>query len=182
MELDDMKSYWQNMPAESRPAAALKQMIKENKHPVLNSIRVHLVMEIVGWTIFVIVFYDFFDGHQKPLYLNVMILCSGIFVVTHNLLGYRMARNMRADANLIQALSNYLVKTKTYSVVSILSRAVSTSTLLLFLTDPIQFTKEKYLMLAGLVLLFAVQMGLLIRLWIKRIQRLEASLHELGSA
>ena len=178
-----MKSYWQKLPAESgTSAAALKQMIKEKRHPVLNSIRMHLVMEIVGWLIFLIVFYDFFEGHQRPLYLNVMIVSSGIFIVTHNLMGYSMARNLETDTDLTQALTNYLTKTKTYSVVSVISRAFSTSTLLLFLTDPIQFTREKYMMLAGLLLLFAVQMGLLIRLWIRRIKRLEASVYELGNA
>jgi hypothetical protein len=183
MELDDMKSYWQNTPAESsKPAAALKQMIKENRHPVLKGIRRQLVIEMAGWLVLLVVFYDFFDGHQKPLYLNLLLMGSGIFIVIHNVWGYRMARNLKTDSDLTDALSDYLIKTKTYSVVSIASRAISMTTLLMFLTDTIQFTKEKYFVLGGIILLFAVQIGLLIRLWVRRITNLRTSVHELTGA
>jgi len=180
MELDDMKSYWQNIPAESsKPAEALKRMIKENGHPVLKGIRRQMVIEIAGWLIFLVVFYDFFDGHQKPLYLNMMVIGAGFFLVTHNALGYWMARNLKTDSNLAQALSNYLAKVKTYSMVSVISRVVSTTALLLFFTNAIHFTREKYMMLAGIVLIFAVQVVVLCRLWLKRIMQLQTSIYEL---
>ena len=183
MELDDMKSYWQNIPAKSStPAAALKQMIKENGHPVLKGIRKQLAIEIAGWLIFLIVFYDFFDGHQRPRYLNLLIMASGIFIVTHNVLGYMMARNLKMDGDLIYTLSDYLARVKTYSMVSVVSRGISMTTLLMFFADTIHFTREKYVMLAGVVLVFAVQIGWLIRLWIKRIMELEGCVRELRSA
>jgi hypothetical protein len=183
MELDDMKSYWKNMPSESdKPADALKHMIKENKHPVLKGIRQQLVIEMTGWTIFLIVFYDFFDGHNKPLYLNLLVVGAGIFTVAHNLLGYVMIRNLKPDNNLIHSLTHYLARAKTYSVVSILSRIVSVTAVVLFFADAIQFTREKYMLMAGVALVFAVQIGLLIRLWIKRIASLQGSLQELRNA
>lgn len=183
MELDDMKSYWQQLPAESSKSAdALNHMIKENRHPVLKGIRRQLVIEMVGWLIFLIVFYDFFDGHKRSLYLNLLVIGAGIFVVAHNAFGYLMARNLKAAGNLASTLSHYLTTTKTYSIVSIASRVVSTTAVLLFLTDTIHFTKEKYVILAGVVVLFAIQMGLLIRLWIKRIMNLEAAIQELRNA
>jgi hypothetical protein len=183
MDLDDMKSYWQQLPAESnKPAEALKRMIKENGHPVLKGIRRQLLIEMVGWLVFLIVSYDFFDGQKKPLYLNLLIVGAGIFVVAHNGLGYMMARNLKTAGNIASALSDYLNKTKTYAIVSITSRIVSMTALLLFLTDAIQFTKEKHIVLAGIVVLFAVQIGLLCRLWIKRIIQLQTSITELESA
>jgi hypothetical protein len=180
MELDDMKSYWQQLPAESNKSAeALKHMIKENGHPALKGIRRQLLIEMAGWFIFLIVFYDFFDGHKKPLYLNLLVMVVGVFVVAHNAFGYLMARNLKAAGNLATALSHYLNKTKIYSIVSVASRVVSTTVVLMFLTNSIQFTKEKYVILAGVVILFAIQIGLLIRLWIKRIMDLERSVTEL---
>jgi hypothetical protein len=183
MELDDMKSYWKHLPSESdKPADALKHMIKENGHPVLKGIRRQLAIEIAGWLIFLIVFYDFFDGHKKPLYLNLLVVGAGIFLVAHNLLGYITSRNLHAASNLTHALSHYLARVKTYSVVSVASRLVSTTAVLMFLTDGIQFTREKYVMLAGVLLVFTVQIGWLIRLWIKRIVELEGSVRELRGA
>jgi len=183
MELDDMKSYWKHLPSESsKPAEALKSMIKENGHPVLKGIRRQLAIEIAGWLIFLIVFYDFFDGHKKPLYLNLMVIGAGIFLVAHNLLGYFMSRNLKTAGNLVQALSHYVARAKTYSAVSVASRFVSTTAVVMFLVDGIQFTREKYVMLAGLLLVFTLQIGWLIRLWIKRITELEGSVRELRSA
>jgi hypothetical protein len=182
MELDDMKSYWQQLPAESTRPEALKQMVKENRHPVLKGIRRQLVIEMVGWLIFLIVFYDFFDGHKRSLYLNLLVIGAGIFVVAHNAFGYLMARNLKAAGNLASTLSRYLTRTKTYAIISVASRVASTTAILMFLTDTIHFTKEKYVILAGVVVLFAIQIGLLIRLWIKRIMNLEASIQELRNA
>lgn len=178
-----MKSYWKNLPAESaKHAAEFKSMTKENGHPVLKGIRRQMLIEMTGWILFLFVFYDFFDGHNKPLYLNALVISTGVFVAGHNLLGYLMARNLHADGNMVQVLSAYIVKVKTYSAVSIMARVVSTAAVLMFFADAIQFTKEKYMMLAGILVVFMVQIGLLIRLWIKRIVELEGSVRELKNA
>jgi hypothetical protein len=183
MELDDMKSYWKNLPTESAgPAGAFKTMTKESGHPVLKGIRRQMLIEMTGWILFLIVFYDFFDGHNKPLYLNALVVSTGVFVAGHNLLGYMMARNFNANGSLLQVMSTYVAKVKAYSVISIIARVVSTAAVLMFFVDAIQFTKEKYLMLAGILVVFMVQIGLLIRLWIKRIADLEESVHELKNA
>jgi hypothetical protein len=183
MELDDMKSYWKKLPAESaKPAGAFKSMTKENGHPVLKGIRRQMLIEMTGWILFLIVFYDFFDGHTKPLYLNALVVSTGAFVAGHNLMGYLMARNLHADGNMAQVMSAYIAKVKTYSAVSIMARVVSMTAVLMFFADAIQFTKEKYMMLAGILVVFMVQIGLLIRLWIKRIVELEGSVRELKNA
>ena len=183
MELDDMKSYWQHVPAETgKSAEALKNMIKESRHPVLKGIRRQLVIEMAGWILFVVVFYDFFDGHKRALSLNLLVLSAGILVVVHNAWGYLMARNLETDGNLTQALSRYLARTRNYAMISIASRVVSMTAVLMFFADTIQFTKEKYMMLAGIIVVFMVQTGILYRLWIKRIAHLQRSLQELQQA
>lgn len=176
MEPDNLKSAWKNMATTNRSAEALQGMIRENKHPVLKGIRRQMIIEILSWIIFLVVYYDFFDGHRKPFYVNLLLVAAVGFVLIHSVWGYLFTRNLAKGNNLIQSLENYLAGMKRYAIVSVASRVVTILALLLFFTAVIKVDTFKYLVLGGLLLVVVFQAILLSRIWLKRIKHLQESI------
>src|SRR5689334_397479 len=106
--MDPLKTAWQNAGANTTKSTAdIKEMLRGNKHPVLKKIRTQMIVELIGFCLFGIVYYDFFDGDQKPLYANVILVVSLLLVIFHNLIGYlNTARSVKGD-NLCVSLEKY---------------------------------------------------------------------------
>ena len=54
--------------------------------------RRQLLIEIVSFAIFLSIYYDFFDGSQKPFWANVILVATILLVIGHNLIGYFLAK------------------------------------------------------------------------------------------
>ncbi len=183
MELDDLKSDWKNVASDRKPTKSLRQMIQESKHPVLKGIKRQLVIETTLFSVFLLAYYNGFDGDQKPIYANVLLVAGVLLVIFHNILGYLSTRNIVAGFDLKESLKNYLAKIRRYAIVSVLSRVVAFLCLILFFTSTISFSNSnKYLILLGILLIFFVQIFFLSKLWRKRIKSLEVVLSQLGES
>lgn len=180
MELDTLKSAWQDMGGENKNSAALKKMLSENRHPVLKGIRLQMIIEITTWTFFLFVYYDIFDGDRRPFYVNALLVAAVLLLLIHSVMGYLSAKNLVNGTNLKQSLVNYLSKIKLYAMVSVASRVFTIVCLLIFFIATIQFTTNKYFLLAGIALIIPVQIFLLSRIWGNRIKKLKAAIHGLG--
>lgn len=82
----------------------LRKMLQENRHPVLKGIRLQMIIETTAWTIFLFVYYDMFDGHRKPLYLNALLVTAVLLLLLHSITGYLSAKNLVSGNNLKQSL------------------------------------------------------------------------------
>lgn len=148
--------------------------MRESGHPVLKGIRKQLIIETVIFTLFLFVYYDFFDGHRKPLFANVVLVMGLLVAIIHNILGYVLTRRPVMGDTIKESLKVKLASLKTYAVVSVGCRVLVAGCLLLFFMQVVRFTMEKYWMLAAILLVFIVQLVLLGRIWMKRIKRLKA--------
>ncbi len=180
MDINQLKSTWKGMDEKVSITADLKQLLRENKHPVLKGIRLQMTIEILAWTIFLVLYYDGLDGHQKPLYANLLLVGAALFVLGHSLAGYFSAKNLVRAADLKQSLVRYLGVLKKYAFLSIASRVCVAICLLLFFITTIQFTTTKYILLAGIVSIFPIQAYLLSRIWKKRIEKIKLTLQGLS--
>lgn len=178
MKSDALKSAWKETVPQAKPQQQLKEMMQEKKHPVLKRIKRQLTIEIIIYSIFLFVYYDLFDGAQKPFYLNLLLVASVLLIILHNLTGYSLTKHPGKGSNLIQALKDHLSKMKVYAVVSIASRVIWATFLLLFLTYVIRFDAAKYWLLGGIVLVFILQLAALSAIWFKRVRKIKESLHE----
>ncbi|MPR31836.1 hypothetical protein [Salmonirosea aquatica] len=179
MELDELKSDWKNLTPDTKTGDALFQMIQRNSHPVLKGIRRQLVIETALFTVFLLVYYSGFNGDQKPLYTNVLLVTAMLLVIGHNILGYLAAQNIVAGSDLKVSLENYLVKVRRYAIVSVSSRAAAFICLILFFSSTVTFSSGKLLVLLGMLLVIPVQVFFLSRIWKKRIGNLKAMLKQL---
>jgi hypothetical protein len=173
MEYDALKSAWQSIAIMPKTNTELNSMMQESAHPVLKRIRRQLIIESTAFTVFLFVYYDFFDGDRKPLYVNVLLVAAVLLVIMHNIMGYMLTRRRIKGDNIKQSLKDYLFKMKVYAVASIASRVLAAGCLLLFFTSVISFTMSKYLILTGMIFVFIVQVVLLLRIWMERTRRMK---------
>jgi hypothetical protein len=172
MKDDLLKSAWQNMPAE-KSLTPIREMLKENKHPVLKQMRRQLLFEGVAYLLFLFVYFDFFDGHEKPVYANILLVAAFVFALVNNVAGYRLA-NLRITGYNIRDLVNARIsKLKVFVRVAISSRVLLATCLLIFFGSVITFTQSKVWILIGAVAIFSIQLIVLWRLWSARINRLK---------
>lgn len=179
MELDDLKSDWKNLTSDTKPTEDLRQMIQENNHPVLKGIKKQLVIETALFTILLLAYYSGFDGSQKPLYANIVLVAAILLVIVHNILGYLSAQNIVAGSNLKESLKNYLTKVKRYALVSVASRVIAFICLIAFFGSTVSFSGSKHLVLLGVLLIVSVQVFFLSKIWKKRIRSLKVLLSQL---
>lgn len=180
MERDTLIAAWQAADATSKNNAELISMLQEGQHPVLKHIRKQLIIEIIAFSIFLFVYYDFFDGDQKPLYANLLIVGAMILVIIHNILGYIFTRRSFKGNNIKQSLEGHLVSLKKHAAISVTCRTLMAGCLLLFFTSVINFTASKYWALIAIVLIFLIQLIVLWSLWQKRIRKLGGTIESLG--
>jgi hypothetical protein len=170
--MDALKSAWNNTNTE-------QTNIKTSRPPVLKSIRRQLTIETICYTIFLFVYYDFFDGDKKSFFLNAILVVSVSLLLLHNVAGYMITDNPVSGSNLKQSLITYLEKLKRYAVVAVASRAIAFSGIMLFLISNIRWTSVKYYALAFIICLLGVQIFSLWRIWAGRIKKIQGILYEL---
>jgi hypothetical protein len=175
MELDNLKSAWQGIDSNPRNSAELREMMQEKKHPALKRIRKQLVVESVLYTVFLVVYYDLFDGDRKPAYANVALVAALVLAIAHNLTGYALARKRMQGDNLRESLEEHLAKMKAFAFASVLTRVLAAAGLLFFFGSVIEFDQKRYWILAGMLLALGVQVALLSATWVKRLRRLKSA-------
>lgn len=172
MELENLKSEYQNAGKALLSKEKIQKMIIENNHPVLKGIKIQLLTETVLWAIFLAVYYNIFDGHLKSSIWNVLLVVSVIFILIHNVLGFQIISNPINGETVLESLKNYLIKIKNYAVVSIATRVLAIIILLGYFVSTISLTNEKLVSLSFISLVIPVQIYLLHRVWAKRKSRI----------
>lgn len=178
METDQLKLAWDAIQIPVKTNKELNSMLVESKHPVLKDIRKQLTIEIIGWSAFLLCYYTMFDGDQKPVAINILLVASMLFALIHNILGYNFSKYLINGGTIKSSLQKYLSKVKVYAVVSISSRVLLITGFLTFFTYNINFTTSKYVLLSGVIVVSLVQLGWLFRLWTKRLKALGDTIKE----
>ncbi|WP_437918676.1 hypothetical protein [Sphingobacterium sp. LRF_L2] len=176
MEFNQLKSTWDAVKTPSISAIEIRNMLSENKHPVLKALRKQLAIEITGWLIFIAVYYSMLDGAVKPLWINLSLIFSILLPFVHNLMGYRLSKNLIYGDNIQKSLRNFLSKVKVYAIVSIVSRQIYLVGLLLFLTYGISLNANKLLFLIIAISCFLIQFAVLSMIWKTRLKSLKKTI------
>ncbi|MDO5978470.1 hypothetical protein [Flavivirga spongiicola] len=175
MELDNLKPEYHSMDNDnSKSIESLNKMKYSGSHPVLKGIKKQLVFEGILWTLILIVFYDFFDGHLKAFYWNVLLVMSILLVLLHNVLGFIIVRAPINDSSIKDSLRKYLNKIKSYSRVSIISRVLAVVIFMGFLTSNVVWDSRKiWTSLVFLVIMMVAQVYFLNKVWRQRVKKIE---------
>ena len=168
------------MPGTEKKQTELQGMLMEGKHPVLKQLRRQVFFESLLFTLFLVLYYDMFDGDRKPLWLNALLAGGVLLVIVHGVLGYVHARRTIRGANLREALAARVKELKIFAALSVGFRVLGMVCILLFFGYAVTFTLEKQVLITGAVLIVLLQFGLLANIWLRRIRWLGRVAGELG--
>lgn len=173
MELNELKAGWQNAGGNYRTEADLERMTKLNQHPTLKRIRIKLIIEIIALSFFLVVYYDWFDGHQKPLYANLLLFAGVLLYIFNDVIGYISLDKPVLKDNLLASAEHLLNKVKRLSMLSLVVSFLYSVCLLAFFLSVITFTKEKSFILLGMILVLVQLTHISYKVWRNRILKLE---------
>lgn len=179
--MDHLKSHWDNTFTPNKNILEIQALAEKKTSPVLKSIRKQLTIEIVGYSIFLLVYYDFFDGHKKPLFLNLLLVAAILLLLVHNAIGYTLSKRPVSGENLLDDLRKKSLQVKQYAVLSISSKILAMVGIFsFFLGAGIQWNNARYTALAAIAGIFAIQGFFLWRVWASRVKRLNTTIAELS--
>lgn len=173
MELNELKSGWQNVGGNYRTEADLERMTKLNSHPTLKRIRIKLIIETVLLSFFLIVYYDWFDGDKKPLYANLLLFAAALLYILNDVMGYISLAKPVVKENLRSSVQHLLSKVKRLSMLSLVISFLYSVCLLGFFLSVITFTKEKSFILLGMILVLVQVTHISYKVWRNWILKLE---------
>ncbi|NLR79570.1 hypothetical protein [Chitinophaga eiseniae] len=179
--MDHIKSYWDNTPTPNKNILEIQALAEKKTFPVLRSIRKQLTIEIVGYSAFLLAYYDFFDGHKKPLFLNLLLVAAVLLLLVHNVVGYTLSKRPVLGENLLDNLRKKSLQIKQYAVISISSKILAMAGIFsFFLGAGIQWDNARYAALAAIAGIVAIQGVLLWKVWAARVKRMNTTIAELS--
>ncbi|WP_114790239.1 hypothetical protein U0035_13180 [Niabella yanshanensis] len=178
MELDEFKSGWRNAGNRIKSQEDLEKMTKLVNHPVIKRIKTRLAIQIVVLLLFLLVYYDWFDGDQKPLYANLALVTGLVLYVLNDVVGYLSLMKPVGESNLRQSVLDYLMRVKRLSFFSLLVTLLYSSSIVIFFTSTIVFTKEKWLVLLFSTVIVCQLIILSSKLWSRWIKKLNQQIKD----
>ena len=176
MELEEFKKEWQNIKTPNATPDQLKAMTLEKNRPVLNGIKKQFSLELIGWSVFLIVCFTGLDANQKPLLSNAILIISVVLPMILNIYGYRLSRELIEGSDISSSLQNRIASLSRFVVASILLRILLIVGVGYFFTASIYIDQHKLILLGAGSIFVAFLLYLLVRIWIKRISKLKETL------
>lgn len=167
MKLEDFKSDYNNAGKDFNKEDMLKDMHK-NPNPVLKGIKIQMLIETVAFSLFIALYYDFFDGHLKSPLWNFLLIVSVILILVHNILSYQIINNPIQGDNVLKSLENYLKQIRKYSMISIATRALAFMMIMGYFISTLDLGKGDLGIVGIILLIFFGQVYLLKKVWTKR--------------
>lgn len=182
MEKDKLSSLWQDIAPARKSKEDLSNMLKERSNPVLKSIGKQIIIELLGFTAFLFCYYSIFDGADKPLFINVIIIIAILAPILHHIKGYQLQKQFKSSNDLKADLTNFVEKMKLLRIATLIARIIFISGMMLFFTYNIDLSASKYLAVGLILMIFTAQLFFLYKVWSARINKLKVVLQEFNTS
>lgn len=183
MDLENMKSTWQESAPDKKDIGQLKKMTELKNHPSILKTRRTLLFEGALLVAFSFFYYDGLDGTEKPLWANLLLIGSATAFIITRYIGWAILQNpVRSQVNLLSSLQVFENRLKRIAGWSILSSLLFNTAILVFFSSVIRFTNGKYALLGVLAIILLISVYLSNSIWRKRIQTIHTVLENLETA
>ncbi len=179
MELEDLKSEWQKTNPPTKKLHELKAMTQLKNHSVLKRVRVKLLVEMVLFVAFLLVYYDGFDGDKKPLWVNILLVISGLMFIINDFVGLLSLQKPIVGTNLVESIKNLSKRMNDLMVFSLLSSILFGIGIIVFFTSGIHFTQTKYILLTVILISLGVMLYISYKNWRYRLDKIRKAGEEL---
>ncbi|AKP49574.1 hypothetical protein [Cyclobacterium amurskyense] len=181
MELDKLKSTWDQSSTGKKSQNELLIMTKVKNHPTIKKMKLKFLIEAILLVVFIALYYDGFDGETKPLWANVLLIGATSLYIFVRFVGWLVLRNPINGDNLKQSLLNFQSKLKQITIGIVLTSFLFGCAVISFFSSSIDFTKEKYTAFAFMLFSLILLVYLSSRNWNKRISKIKTNLKEFES-
>lgn len=176
MRIEELKKEWQSIKTPRIDLDRLKAMTSEKNHPVLSGIRKQLILELIGWSIFLFICFSGLDADQKPTLENAILILSVILPMGFNIYGYRLSQELIAGQDISTSLQNRIGSIKRFAIGSVMLRILLIIGVGYFFISTVDINPAKLLLLGAVILFLIGPLFLLVRTWTKRIDKLNSNL------
>jgi len=176
MNIEELRSEWQSIKTPQIDLDRLKDMTIEKSHPVLSRIRKQLIMELIGWSAFVVICFTGLDAEQKPILANAILLLSVTLPMIFNVYGYWLSKEIIAGPDISLSLQNRIIALKNFAVISVLLRIILICGVAYFFLSTVDITQGKLMLLGAGSVFLIFPLYLLVRIWKNRICKLKDNL------
>ncbi len=178
MEIENIKSTWKNSEGIEKSKTELLMMTKIKSHTKVKEIKIKFLVEATLLSVFLAVYYTGFDGATKPLWANALLIISTIGYIIARFVGWYVLQNPVNDGNLKKSLNRFQTKLKQVALSILLTAFLFGSAFISFFASSIDFTREKYFLLVGMILALLFLIYLSNRNWIRRINVITTTIKE----
>ena len=181
MEFDNLKSNWKNSGSQIKSKSELEMMTKVKNHPQLKKIRSKLIVETFLIIIFLFVYYNAFDGSEKPLWINILLSISAILYILNDVFSYVTLLNPVKGIsikNSITKLHDTLQKLQIFSIITSFLFGIA---LIFFFSSSIIFTNTKYLIVLGIIISLVGMIYFSYKNWNGRIKQIKETIGEFNN-
>ena len=178
MKLDELKSSWKQSGDSLKSRSELEAMTEIKNHPKLRRIRIKLMIEVILLTALLLTYRDIFDGAEKPLWANVLLISGAVLFVLNDIRGYALTKSPMASVNIVESIERMRVKLKRLSFYSILSTLIFGASVILFFISSIEMSTEKYWIVGGMGLTLIIMTYIAYKNWLMRIAHFEQTKRE----
>lgn len=176
MKIEELRKEWQSIKTPQIDLARLKDMTIEKSHPVLSGIRKQLIIELIGWSAFLIICFTGLDADQKPILTNVILIISVILPMIFNIYGYRLSKELIAGPDISSSLQNRIDSLRRFAIGSIVLRIMLITGVGYFFISTINVDQRKLMLLGAGSVFLIFPFYLLVRIWTKRLRKLSRNL------
>lgn len=178
MNLDELKSNWKQAGKPTKNKFDLKKMMRIKNHPELKKIRRKLIIESTVLIIFLVLYYDGFDGAQKPFWVNLFLIVGTSIYILNDLLGYFTVKNPITDHNLHHAVAKTINKLEKLKKRSLVSSLVFHASVILFFTSVIGISDWATAVFTAWILIVLATSYISYKYWTSRINHFKKVLEE----
>ncbi|MFK7924091.1 MAG: hypothetical protein AB8H47_19190 [Bacteroidia bacterium] len=180
MDLEQFKSAWQQSDDDSpKPMDELYKILKMKTKKSMGRFRFRLIVESVLLTFFLVLFYDAFDGYNKPWALNLLLGLAVGGTILHNLYALRFIHLGLEGQDLRESLHFMSQRFRQQGGVAALLLVGYNLAWLSYASVNVELSK---FVIIGLSLALVVILAVAFftnRSWQKQAQAMETQLHEL---
>ena len=180
MDLDALKSEWKNLGEENpKQQEQIRKMAEKGGFRFIKHIKRRLWIEASAMFLLLFVYFDWFDGHLKPVWVNVLLGCSLVLLIGHDLLLYRTVNLHLQGVSLKQSLYRLLSDLRFHAIIATGFIGLFYVAFISFMTINIDFTQAKLMMLSVILLISGVGLWMTGKWWQKRIWNVKECISEL---
>lgn len=178
MEFDNLKSNWKRAGQGMKDKKEILMMTKIKNHPNIKRIRTKLIIETILIIAFLVIYYDAFDGANKPLWANLFLIGATTSFIIARFVGWLMLRNPIKGDNLKISLTTFQNKLQRMAFAILLTSFLFGLAIILFFATSIEFTTAKYFVLTGMIFSLILLVYISSRSWFNRVEGINTTLIE----